>query len=65
MENHPLFEALSFERVQLADFDRKILTSDNDLKCVFFWGHSCPNCDTAKRTLMSHLRGSSEGRAVV
>lgn len=45
------FDVYSIENVVSADFDQKVLTS-NELVCVFFWGHDCPNCDIAKRVLI-------------
>lgn len=35
-------------------FDSEIGSAGNQgrLICVFFWGHDCPNCEIAKKTLL-------------
>lgn len=45
------FEIYPIEKVTSADFDQKVLSSE-ELICVFFWGHDCPNCEIAKKVLI-------------
>ena len=35
-------------------FDAELAESQ-DLTCVFFWGHDCPNCEVAKAMMMEKL----------
>lgn len=45
------FDIYAIEKIVSADFDQKIMAIDQ-LVCVFFWGHDCPNCEIAKRILV-------------
>ncbi len=53
--SHPIFEVLQMTLLSSSDFDQNIMTGDTELKCVFFWGHDCPNCDVAKESLLTSL----------
>ncbi len=53
--SHPVFSLLDMTLLTPSNFDEKILTDEDDLKCVFFWGHDCPNCDVAKRSLTNDV----------
>lgn len=48
------FETYKFEQIHTSDFDLKINsdTKDDQLICIFFWGHDCPNCEIAKKVLV-------------
>lgn len=61
--SHPLFEQLPLRPVGSKNFDELILTADSTLKCVFFWGENCPNCDIAKRNLLENLK-EVQGRSL-
>ncbi len=52
---HEVFEDLPMTPLNQNDFDSEILRHDDQLKCVFFWGHNCPNCDIAKKSLNTHI----------
>lgn len=49
------FEVYPIVKVSSADFDQKVLLSEQ-LTCVFFWGHDCPNCEIAKRVLIDRKK---------
>jgi thiol-disulfide isomerase/thioredoxin len=51
--SHSFFDTYSFEKIHTSDFDFKInrKNADDQLVCVFFWGHDCPNCEIAKNIL--------------
>jgi len=42
---------MNFPQLKQNTFNNVIETQDSKLKCVFFWGHQCPNCDIAKASL--------------
>lgn len=47
------FETYKFEKISSTEFDEKIQSVQSDeLVCVFFWGHDCPNCEVAKKVLV-------------
>ena len=52
---HPIFERLQMTLLSSSDFDQNIMTPETELKCVFFWGHDCPNCDVAKKSLFNNI----------
>jgi thioredoxin-like negative regulator of GroEL len=54
-ELHPVFEKLPMKLLDQANFDSEVFEPDNRIKCVFFWGHNCPNCEVAKRSLEEYL----------
>ena len=51
----PVFDRLSIAPVTAENFDALIYRPaeipDGKLKCVFFWGIDCPNCEIAKHVL--------------
>ena len=51
--NHPFFERLGFTTLSEVSFDDCVLVDDGKLKCVFFWGLDCPNCEIAKNALQN------------
>ncbi|MBY0555504.1 thioredoxin family protein [bacterium] len=56
--DNTFFKTYNFEKIETSGFDNKI-NSDNlkdQLVCVFFWGHDCPNCEIAKRVLVERKR---------
>lgn len=54
-ELHEVFNQLPMKRLRPNDFDLETIKNDDELKCVFFWGHNCPNCDVAKRSLLEYI----------
>lgn len=48
------FSTYSFEKISSQDFDSKLGSSEltDQIVCVFFWGHDCPNCEIAKKVLV-------------
>lgn len=48
------FSTYNFDKIATTDFDNKINSAElgNQLVCVFFWGHDCPNCEIAKKVLV-------------
>lgn len=52
--NNTFFTTYNFEKISTADFDNKIKPENfkDQLVCVFFWGHDCPNCEIAKKVLV-------------
>lgn len=48
------------EQLRVTTFDEALERSADQLTCVFFWGHDCPNCDVAKRSLVNHLEEVKE-----
>jgi thiol-disulfide isomerase/thioredoxin len=59
-ELHKVFEDLPMKLLNKNDFDSEIMRHDDRLKCVFFWGHNCPNCEIAKRNLNDNLETIQE-----
>lgn len=52
---HPFFKSFEIEQLTLANFDEKMAAYEDQLVAVFFWGHSCPNCEIAKNSLAQNL----------
>ena len=48
---HPFFNDLEIPQLSMSNFDDVMNEQFNLLVAVFFWGHNCPNCDIAKRSL--------------
>lgn len=46
----PVFEALDMTQLTPENFD-SMLENTSMLTGVFFWGHDCPNCEIAKKSL--------------
>lgn len=46
-----VFEHLGMEELVPETFDARVLSADQKIKAVFFWGHQCPNCEIAKRSM--------------
>ncbi|MBS1971613.1 MAG: thioredoxin family protein [Bdellovibrionales bacterium] len=49
--SHPFFAALECEQLRPDNFDQALEKHAEELVCVFFWGHDCPNCEVAKKML--------------
>jgi len=48
-----VFEMLSMQRLDSTNFDEAVVTaSGDDLRCVFFWGTDCYNCNVFKNTAL-------------
>lgn len=52
--DNTFFTTYNFEKIGTTDFDNKINPENlkDQLVCVFFWGHDCPNCEIAKKVLV-------------
>lgn len=50
--SHPLFAALNMEQLRSDTFDKALKDHAEELICIFFWGHDCPNCEVAKKMLL-------------
>ncbi len=51
MKNN-FFSELAVTQLTERNFDEAISAQNDELICVFFWGHNCPNCDIAKNILL-------------
>lgn len=50
-----VFAALGMRAVRSEDFDASVIEAPgSDLRCVFFWGHDCFNCNLFKQSAMLH-----------
>lgn len=49
--SHPFFAALNCEQLRPSTFDQALDKYSDEIVCIFFWGHDCPNCEVAKRML--------------
>lgn len=49
--SHPFFTALECEQLRPDTLDRALNLHADEIVCVFFWGHDCPNCEVAKKML--------------
>ena len=60
--SNDFFETFNPETVNSLNFDEKIIqeTNDRELKCIFFWGHDCPNCEIAKRAFIERKKEVSD-----
>jgi len=47
----PFFKSLNVVELNPANFENTVMKKDGVVKCVFFWGYDCPNCDQAKKIL--------------
>ena len=47
---HPFFKKLPIQQLNEATLDQALNERDQ-LIAIFFWGHSCPNCEVAKNIL--------------
>lgn len=49
-----LFSLLKMRRVDSRSFDAKVVDAPGQqLRCVFFWGHNCYNCDRFKTAALA------------
>lgn len=55
MDSYSVFLALGALQLKTHNFDEWVLAADDRLIGVFFWGHHCPNCEVAKRSLFENL----------
>ena len=49
-----VFEVFGMRRVDSAGFDAALLAPGDDLRCVFFWGDDCFNCNLFKQAALLH-----------
>lgn len=49
---HAVFDALSMQQLSPETFDQALESPDKIIG-IFFWGHDCPNCEVAKRSLLA------------
>lgn len=47
------FDRFPMRRVDLANLDGVLGDGSAGLDLLFLWGHDCPNCDIAKRSLLA------------
>lgn len=52
---HPIFEKLQMIELNAKNFDSLLEQHQQVLVGIFFWGHDCPNCEVAKKSLLTHL----------
>jgi len=51
-----LFRLLSMRQVDSASFDGAVVAAEGaDLRCVFFWGNDCYNCNIFKATALMQI----------
>lgn len=48
-----IFDTFNMKEVDTASFDDQLNAPGDDLRCVFFWGKDCFNCDIFKKTALS------------
>lgn len=48
---HAVFQNLSMTQLNSENFQQHLDQNQDKLVGVFFWGHDCPNCEVAKRSL--------------
>lgn len=48
------FSAYDLLELTPENFDAEVFKENSKLHGVFFWGHDCPNCDVAKKSLLNH-----------
>jgi len=49
-----VFRVFAMHRVDSAGFDAAVLAPGEDLRCVFFWGDDCFNCNLFKQAALLH-----------
>ena len=42
---------MPIEKLNSSNFDQALKSTQNQIAAIFFWGHSCPNCEVAKNIL--------------
>lgn len=48
-----IFDLFAMQAVDSGNFDAAVVTAPGaDLRCVFFWGHDCYNCNLFKNTAL-------------
>ncbi len=52
---HPIFEKLKMIQLNESNFDSLLEAHKQNLVGIFFWGHDCPNCEVAKKSLETYL----------
>jgi len=55
-----VFQAFDMRRVGSAGFDAAVLAPGDDLRCVFFWGNDCFNCNLFKQAALLHRQALQE-----
>lgn len=55
MEDVPLFRNWPMPSLNSENFDEHVFREDDQCVVVFFWGHNCPNCEVAKRSLNDEI----------
>lgn len=55
MDQHIFFQKMPIEKLNLENFDQALKKNPNQIVAVFFWGHSCPNCEVAKNVLAQEV----------
>ena len=55
MNHHPFFEKMPIEKLTTENFDKALSSHVDNIVGIFFWGHSCPNCEVAKNILVQEV----------
>jgi hypothetical protein len=50
-----IFATFDMKAVDTGTFDDQLNAPGDDLRCVFFWGKDCFNCDIFKKTALSQV----------
>ena len=55
MIENRFFEVMPIKKLDTDSFDETLKLNEDKLVGVFFWGHSCPNCEIAKNVLTQEV----------
>ncbi len=60
MDQHIFFEKMPITKLNTSTFDEVLKNNEDKLVGIFFWGHSCPNCEVAKNILSQEVEAVKE-----
>ena len=60
MEHHIFFDKMPITKLNTSTFDEALKNNEDKLVGIFFWGHSCPNCEVAKNILADEVEAVKE-----
>lgn len=60
MDQHIFFEKMPITKLNTSTFDEALKSNEDKLVGIFFWGHSCPNCEVAKNILSQEVEAVKE-----
>lgn len=52
---HPFFDKMPITQLNSSTFDEALKNNVDKIVGIFFWGHSCPNCEVAKNILADEV----------